>query len=140
MNVNKKIFAEKAYFGNIFLFDLTALKVINRCGIVRFALRSICVCRERVSPPGRDSHSSPHSAAQRNFFPIEVGRKFMQKTNFYNTSCESSLLNMYNASILTLSQNRICLLFKAKWKCFKISYRRKKYVIVPLLHNENELF
>jgi len=53
MNVNKKIFAEKTYVGNAFLFDLAALKVVNRCGIECFALRSY-VCNRRVplpSPP-----------------------------------------------------------------------------------------
>jgi len=73
---------------------------------------------------------------QLNDFVI-IGKKFMQKTNFYNTPCESSLLNIYTVSMSTLSQNRMCLLSKIKWKCFKIPYGSKKYVIIPLLHNEN---
>jgi len=31
-------------------------------------------------------------------------------------------------------------ILQTKWKYFKIPYRSEKYVIVPLLHNKNELF
>jgi len=31
-------------------------------------------------------------------------------------------------------------ILQTKWKHFKIPYGSEKYVIVPLLHNENELF
>jgi len=31
-------------------------------------------------------------------------------------------------------------ILRTKWKYFKIPYGSEKYVIVPLLHNENELF
>jgi len=34
----------------------------------------------------------------------------------------------------------MCEILQTKWKYLKIPYGSEKYVIVPLLHNENELF
>jgi len=34
----------------------------------------------------------------------------------------------------------MCEILRTKWKCFKIPYGSEKYVIVLLLHEENELF
>jgi len=34
----------------------------------------------------------------------------------------------------------MCKILRTKWKYFEIPYGSEKYVIVPLLHNENELF
>lgn len=68
---------------------------------------------------------------------IIVGKKFVRKQNFYITPCESSFLDTHIVSKLALSESTIWPLSKVKRKFFIMPCRNDKYVIVPLLHNEN---
>lgn len=68
---------------------------------------------------------------------IIVGKKFIHKQNFYTTPCESSLLDTYIVSKLSLSENTIWPLNKVKRKFFIMPYKNDKYVVLPLLYNEN---
>ncbi|RLU16246.1 hypothetical protein DMN91_012006 [Ooceraea biroi] len=74
---------------------------------------------------------------QLNDFVI-IGKKFVRKTYFYNTPCTSNLLDTYVVSESALSQTIMWLLSKVKRKFLKIPHENDKYVIVPLLHNEND--
>lgn len=74
---------------------------------------------------------------QLNDFVI-VGKKFLQKMNAYDIPCVSSLLDTYIVSKSTLSQTRMWPLSNVKQKFFIMPYGSdNKYVILPLLHNEN---
>lgn len=72
---------------------------------------------------------------QLNDFVI-IGKNFLQKRNVYDLPCASSLLNTYIIS--TLSQNKMWLLSSIKHKFFIMPYQNTTYVVVPLLHNEND--
>lgn len=65
---------------------------------------------------------------------VIIGNEFECKENYYNTPCDSSVLNIYKVS--QLSELKMWPLHTVNIKYAKYPLNNDVYIVIPLLHNE----